>query len=403
MNDNDRPRILVVDDGPANIDVLVGILGRSYRVLVATTGRRALDIARRDPAPDIILLDVMIPGMNGYQVLAALRDDPATAHIPVIFVTALTDHADEFRGLSLGAVDYITKPVSAAVVEARVRTHLTLHHQRRELESKISQLEAAQARLVQAEKMASLSGLVAGIAHELNTPLGVVVGVATHLQSLVSELDGSSATNALTRARFQTILSDASEGAAILMANAYRAADLISGFKQVSADHASGARRNFLLKDYLDNLVRALKPKFDQGRVTVTVTCDETLRCDTYPGALAHLVTNLATNSLTHAFSGGEGHIRISAIQDGDQVVLEHADTGCGIAAEVIPHIFDPFFTTARGQGGTGLGLHIAFNAVVSGLAGTIVAASPPGKGAVFTIRFPRIHPPSTPQHEACP
>ncbi|MCR6631873.1 MAG: response regulator [Magnetospirillum sp.] len=172
MSDGDRPTILVVDDRPENLDVLVGILSRSYRVIAATTGQRALEIARRQPAPDIVLLDVMIPELDGYGVLARLQEDPATRPIPVIFVTALSDHADEFRGLSLGAVDYITKPVSAPVVEARIRTQLTLRRQRQELEQKVAELQAAQGRLVQAEKHASLSVLVAGVAHEPEHPAG---------------------------------------------------------------------------------------------------------------------------------------------------------------------------------------------------------------------------------------
>ncbi|MCR6631874.1 MAG: ATP-binding protein [Magnetospirillum sp.] len=122
--------------------------------------------------------------------------------------------------------------------------------------------------------------------------------------------------------------------------------------------------------------------------------CDDGLACDTYPGALAHLVTNLVTNSLTHAFDEGQrGSVRIGAAVEGEDVVLCHADDGKGIPPDALPHIFDPFFTTARAQGGTGLGLHIAFNAVVSGLAGAIAVACPPEGGTVFTIRFPRIHP----------
>lgn len=394
MAEAHRPTILVVDDRPENIDVLAGILGRTYRLLVATSGPRALEIARRDPAPDLILLDVLIPGMDGYEVLAALRDDPATRPIPVIFVTALSDHADESRGLGLGAVDYITKPVSAAVVEARVKTQITLHSQRRELEHKIEELESAQTRLVQAEKMASLSGLVAGMAHELNTPIGIMIGVATHLQGLIGELREGSAANTLTRTRFTAILGAANEGAGILAANATRSAGLVAAFKQVSADHASGARRTFRLKEYLDDLIRALSPRFERQKVSVTVACDDDLCCDTYPGALAHVVTNLATNALTHAFADGSGgQVHIAAALRGEQVVLTHADNGCGIAAAAMPHIFDPFFTTARAHGGTGLGLHIAYNAVATGLAGSIAAASRPGEGSIFTVEFPRIHP----------
>lgn len=134
-----RQTILVVDDTPGNIDVLSAILRTSYKVKAAVSGEKALALAQAKPAPDMILLDVMMPGMDGYEVLRRLRADPCTASIPVIFVTALADEGDEYKGLELGAVDYITKPISPSIVQARVRTHLALHQQNRELEHKVQE------------------------------------------------------------------------------------------------------------------------------------------------------------------------------------------------------------------------------------------------------------------------
>ncbi|MCR6631869.1 MAG: response regulator [Magnetospirillum sp.] len=131
--------VLVVDDTPGNIDVLSGALRSSYRVKAALNGERALAIASSDPMPDIILLDVMMPDMDGYEVLRRLRANPMTAPIPVIFVTALSDESDEYKGLELGAVDYIAKPITPSIVRARVRTHLALHQQNRELERKVQE------------------------------------------------------------------------------------------------------------------------------------------------------------------------------------------------------------------------------------------------------------------------
>jgi putative two-component system response regulator len=133
----DRQTILVVDDVPQNIDVLAGILSNRYRVKAATDGARALAIARSSPAPDLILLDIMMPGMDGFAVCTALKADLRTQRIPVIFITAMSEVEDEARGFALGAVDYITKPVSQAIVEARVKTHLALYQQERELERKV--------------------------------------------------------------------------------------------------------------------------------------------------------------------------------------------------------------------------------------------------------------------------
>lgn len=137
MTESTMPTILVVDDTPGNIDVLSGVLRGRYKVKAALTGARALAIAAAEPQPDLVLLDVMMPEMDGYEVLRRLQGDPRTAAIPVIFVTALCDESDEYRGLELGAVDYITKPISPAIVQARVRTHLALHQQNRMLENKV--------------------------------------------------------------------------------------------------------------------------------------------------------------------------------------------------------------------------------------------------------------------------
>ncbi|MCL1057444.1 two-component system response regulator [Shewanella gelidimarina] len=132
----DKATILVVDDTPGNIDILVGILSNDYKIKVAIDGPKALALAQKN-APDLILLDVMMPGMNGYEVCERLKTDPLTCHIPVIFVTALAETADETQGFALGAVDYITKPVSAPVVQARVKTHLALYDQKRLLEQEV--------------------------------------------------------------------------------------------------------------------------------------------------------------------------------------------------------------------------------------------------------------------------
>lgn len=137
MTQTQQQTILVVDDTPENIDVLAGVLRGSYKVKAAISGRKALDIASSTPRPDMVLLDIMMPEMDGYEVLSRLKSNPITAQIPVIFVTAMTEHEDEEKGLDLGAVDYITKPISPRIVLARVKTHLALYNQNRELERKV--------------------------------------------------------------------------------------------------------------------------------------------------------------------------------------------------------------------------------------------------------------------------
>ena len=195
MESNDKETILVVDDTPENIDVLVGILRDRYKVRAALNADQAFKAIAKSK-PDLILLDIMMPEIDGYEVCRRLKEDAETQSLPVIFLTAKTGVEDEIKGFSLGAVDYITKPISPPVVLARVETHLSLKRARVSLESRnqelkqtLTDLKSAQDQLVMSEKMAALGQLVAGVAHEINTPLGAIKSsaetAATALNSVV--------------------------------------------------------------------------------------------------------------------------------------------------------------------------------------------------------------------------
>jgi len=155
-------------------------------------------------------------------------------------------------------------------------------------------------------------------------------------------------------------------------------------------DQASGERRQFVLRQYIDEILTSLAPTLARTTHAVTVECPENLTLDSYPGALAQILTNLVNNSLMHAFPDGrEGGIRISVAQEADGIVLHYADDGIGMEPDNLRRIYDPFFTTRRGSGGSGLGMHIVYNLVTQLLGGTIQATSQPGQGAQFEIRFP--------------
>jgi two-component system, NtrC family, sensor kinase len=258
----------------------------------------------------------------------------------------------------------------------------------------LKELEMTQASLVESAKMASLGGLVAGVAHEVNTPVGIVLGAATHFAAATNAFRLLFLGAGLKRSDLEDYLDEAAEAMSLINMNAIRAGELIAGFKQVSADQASEERRRFLLASYLEEILATLRPKFKRRPIAVEISCPPDMECDTFPGALAQIVTNLMMNALIHAFDETQsGTIRIEAMAADDTIVLTFADDGQGIPAENQTRIFDPFFTTRRGSGGTGLGLNIVYNRVVTVLKGSVTVASTPGAGSCFTITFPRRYP----------
>ena len=259
-----------------------------------------------------------------------------------------------------------------------------------DLEQALQDLRMAQAQLVQSEKLASLGSLVAGVAHEINTPVGVGVTAASTLQDWAERLEQRHQEGGVSPAELESFVAVARESTQILLKNLQRAADLIQSFKQVAVDQASGERRRFALRNYIEEVLLSLAPRLNRSPHRVSVECPPGLVVDTYPGALAQILTNLIGNSLAHGFPPGRtGAIRITARSDRDDVVLRYADDGVGIPPENMPHIFDPFFTTKRGTGGSGLGLHIVYKLATQTLGGSIAADDNAGHGVAFELRFP--------------
>jgi len=260
------------------------------------------------------------------------------------------------------------------------------------LEQTLADLRRTQDQLVQSEKMASLGALVAGVAHEINTPVGVGVTAASTLTARVAQIKEQYDRGDLRRTELERFFGVAHESSQIILKNLERAADLIQSFKRVAVDQSSDERRKFDLKTYIADTLLSLAPKYSKLGHSVSVDCPDQLEVDSYPGAIAQILTNFISNSITHAFEPGQaGVMRIQVSQDGGDLVLRYSDNGKGIAASDLGRVFDPFFTTARGAGGSGLGLHIVYNLVAQTLGGTVRASSHPGQGAVFEIRFPRV------------
>lgn len=254
----------------------------------------------------------------------------------------------------------------------------------------ISDQRATQAELMRSEKMAALGRLVAGVAHEVNTPVGLGVSVASFLDQKTSKLHAAYQAGTVTHEDFEEYLETARESCASLLANLRRAASLVRSFKLVAVDQSAEQRRPFNVRGYIDEVLTSLRPKLKKTRHSVSVDCPEDLVFTSDPGVLSQILTNLVENSLVHGFDGwDEGHIEVQVKVDNSVLVMIYSDDGKGMAADQLEKIFEPFFTTRMGQGGSGLGMHVVYNLVTQTLDGHIRCDSAPDKGMTVTIRLP--------------
>ncbi len=244
-------------------------------------------------------------------------------------------------------------------------------------------------RLIEAEKLAFLGSLTAGVAHEINTPVGVGLTAATHLLERLEHVQRLSAASQLTRSDFERFLTDSSETIGILITNLNKASDFVHSFKQVAVDQNKDDFRTINLREYVGEIIFSLRPKLKKTPHTINLEIPPDLFWKGYPGMLSQIVTNLIINSIFHAYPDGQaGEIFIKAYVQNDKLVLQFADDGCGIPEDHLKKIFEPFFTTKREGGGSGLGLYI-LNNIVSRLGGTLSVASKINAGTTFTIILP--------------
>ncbi|MDR3158911.1 MAG: hypothetical protein LBU11_07875 [Zoogloeaceae bacterium] len=265
-----------------------------------------------------------------------------------------------------------------------------LQESNQQLHKALSDLQSATDQMIQSEKLAALGSLVAGIAHEVNTPLGIGVTAASHLEESAAALAKSFAEGAMKKSDLANFLATCQETARIILSNLTRAANLIQSFKKIAVDQSSEDWQVITLGAYLKDIIASLTPKLKKTRIQVDIRCPEALSFNTMPGALSQIVTNFVSNSIAHAFEkDAEGVIAITVKPKKQGVILIYEDNGKGIAREHLPKIFEPFFTTRRGQGGSGLGLHLVYNIVTRSLGGNITVSSAPGEGTAFTIHLP--------------
>jgi len=257
----------------------------------------------------------------------------------------------------------------------------------KELQISLETLQNTQAKMIEAEKMAALGGLVAGVAHEINTPIGLSVTGITHLKDMTDGLKKLYNANDMSQADFEGYLHTSVELNQSIYINLKRAAELVQSFKKVAVDQSIEGMYRFELKERIEHVIISFRSKFKQTNISINLDCDKNLEIFSDPGAIAQIFTNLLTNSLLHGFDKKDfGKIDIKVYSDGQNIHIIYKDNGKGIEESVLPKIFNPFFTTNRELGGTGLGLHIIYNIVNSQLGGTIQAKSVFGEGVEFEI-----------------
>jgi signal transduction histidine kinase len=276
---------------------------------------------------------------------------------------------------------------------AKRKTEDELRASKEKAENALHELNAAQQNLIDAERLAALGGLVAGVAHEVNNPIGISLTVASSFarRAEMFEAELKSETG-LRRSQLEEFVRTSRDAAQQLVGNLHRAGELIQSFKQVAVDRSHAERRQFKLSEATDQIIASLRPALKKASITLSVEVPESLVIEGYPGAYGQILTNLFLNAATHAFADGRsGAITISAKPRGnDDVEIIFADNGAGMTPDVQRQAFDPFFTTRRNEGGTGLGLHIVYNLVTQQLGGRMMLDSRLGQGTTFRIIMPR-------------
>lgn len=410
-----KPVIVCVDDEIAVLDSLRRELSEAFEdnceIETAMGGKDAIalvhDLVEEQCDLSVIIADYLMPDIKGDAVLQQVHQlSPQTLTIMLTGQANIDGISNAINTAQL--YHYIAKPWQSEDLQLTVREALNSYQQEQkiieyqhtlerkvqertqELTQTLNTLKTTQSELIQAEKMAALGQLVAGVAHEINTPVGNALLAASVLNNETESLTQAFEQGDLKRSNLVSYLQTAQDSSDLILQNLKGAAELIQNFKQVAVDQTSHEQREFQIIPYIESVLTNLEPKLKQTRHTVTVSGNASLKTTSYPGALSQIVTNFVMNSLLHAYKPGEaGHLRFDVTQQQNQIVLEYADDGCGMPTEHQSKIFEPFFTTGRDRGGSGLGLHIVHNLVTQTLKGTVSCQSEVAVGTRFILKLP--------------
>jgi len=410
--------ILIVDDNPTNLSVLSEALGGAgFRFRIAMDGESALTLINRNQ-PELILLDVQMPGIDGFEICRRLKENPATKSIPIIFTTALGDIESKTKGFGLGAVDYIPKPFHQGEVMARVKVHLELKHLTESLEKQVHDrtmaLQKAQIQLVQQEKLSSLGEMIAGIGHELNNPINFIV---SNIDPLQEHITGVSEILNLYQQEYATPSSDLKdaiedldlefvlEDIAKILDSFRLGAKTIQNistslrtFSRSDSETKSLANLHECLDSTIMILQHRLKGKGDRPQIKLLKFYGSLPLVLCYPGQMNQVFMNVLANAidaLDEAIIQGKMQDRVPKIKITTQIISEEriliqiADNGIGIPESIQERLFEPMFTTKPIGKGTGLGLAIAYQIIVEKHNGTLSINSQIGEGTIFMIEIP--------------
>ena len=388
----DKATILVVDDTPDNLIIMSNLLEDKYIVKVANRGEKGLKIARSDSPPDLILLDIMMPEMDGYEVCELLKADPKTADIPIIFLTAKNEVDDEISGFTLGAVDYITKPIQAEVTLARIKRHLTIKMAQ---DKQRATAEKLRNQLLHLQKVSSMGQLTAGVAHEFNNILGVISGYTEISKMILEDIQDDNCKD------------DLGQNLSAVEKGVKKATNLIQKMLVYCNQHDLNERKKMDVKSTADiiNDVLSTLDATDKAKTTLTLSsCAKNIEIDST--ALNQIVTNLVDNAHYTIKDIPSGRVEISLQMtqldelhcaacgneiSGSFIKLRVSDNGSGMDCETAAKVFDPFFTTKPVGDGVGLGLSVV-SGIVHQSNGHIIVDSELGKGTVFKLFFPSLN-----------
>jgi two-component system, NtrC family, sensor kinase len=395
-----RPSILIVDDMPSNIHALNELLRHDYDITAATSGARALEICRAQQ-PDLILLDLVMPEIDGIEVCRRLKADPATKGIPVIFVTARNELGDEEQALKAGAIDFFMKPVIAPILRQRVANHLELKRQQDDAQRLIQKMQEMQAQLLQSEKLAAIGQLAAGVAHEINNPVGYVtsnlnslrdyIATLTELLTLYREAEAALPPDwrgriegERTKADLDYILADLDHLVHEATEGTDRVRQIVADLKEFAHIHGTEWKLADLHKG-LDSTLNVVHNEI-KYKAEVIKEYGDIPPVNCLPQQLNQVFMNLLVNAA--AAIPERGTITVRTGREGDEVFVDVEDTGTGIAEQHLPRLFEPFFTTKPVGKGTGLGLSVAYG-IVKKHGGRFEVQSTVGKGTRFRVWLP--------------